>query len=140
MYCKHCGAKIKGRRLYCQECGKKLEANSQNNTSHFYYRQRSRILAGLLAIFIGFGIYNLYIRNHKKGITQFLVPFISILLTFIMYLIADSVGSLVLVAGFFLPYILTLSILISMHLWSIVEGILILTGLIDEDGVGIILK
>ena len=103
MYCKHCGIKIIGKRLYCPECGKRLEVTDENNNSRYYHKPKSRIAAGLLAIFVGFGIYSLYLKKIKKGMIQFFVPFGSIFLLGIMLLICKSIRNIeILIYGFFI--------------------------------------
>ena len=137
MYCKHCGIKILDKRLYCPECGKRLEVDDENNNSHFYHKPRSRAVAGLLAIILGFGIYSLYLKKIKKGMIQFFVPSISILLLGIMVLICNNISDVrIIVLGFFIPLFITMVLILIMHLWCIIEGLLILLGLINEDGNG----
>jgi len=137
MYCKHCGIKILDKRLYCPECGKRLEIEDENNNSHFYHKPKSRILAGLLAIILGFGIYSLYLKKVKKGMIQFFVPFVSILLLGIMVLICNYISNIkIIILGFFVPLFFAIVIISVMHLWCIIEGLLILFGMINEDGNG----
>lgn len=137
LYCKHCGIKIIGKRLYCPECGKRIEIDDENNNSHFYHKPKSKIIAGLLAIILGFGIYSLYLKKIKKGMIQFFVPFVSIFLIGIMVLICNYISNIkIIIYGFFIPLFFTIVILAVMHLWCIIEGILILIGFINQDGHG----
>ena len=137
MYCKHCGIKVSRKRLYCPECGKRIEIDDENNNSRFYHKPKSRIIAGLLAILLGFGIYSLYLKKNKKGMIQFFVPSISIALLGIMMLICNTISNIkVIIYGFFIPLFFAFVIIVVMHLWCIIEGILILLGFINEDGHG----
>jgi hypothetical protein len=137
MYCKHCGIKLDGKRIYCPECGKRIEIDDKENGSYFYHKPKHKLVAGLLAILFGFGIYSLYLKNIKKGMIQLLVPTASILLLGIMTLICNSISNIkIIIFGFFVPLFLTGVLIAVMHLWCIIEGFLILSGLIDEDGHG----
>ncbi len=137
MYCKHCGIRLDGKRIYCPECGKRIEIDDENSYSYFYHKPKHRIVAGLLAILFGFGIYSLYLKNIRKGMTQLLVPTASLLLLGIMTLICYNISNIkIIIFGFFIPLFLASVLVVVMHLWCIIEGLLILLGLIDEDGHG----
>ena len=137
IYCKHCGIKLKNKRLYCPECGKRIEVCDENDNFHFYHKPKSRITAGLIAIILGFGIYNLYLKKIKKGMIQFFVPFASILAIIIMTIICSFISNYkIIIYGFFLPLFFATIITVVMHLWCIIEGVLILIGFISEDGHG----
>lgn len=75
-------------------------------------QQRSRIAAGLLAIFLGsLGVHNFYLHNTGKGMAQLLMTVCT----------CGMLG-------------------VASEIWSIVEAILIFTGSIDSDGLNIPLK
>ena len=68
---------------------------------------------------------------------QLLVPTASILLLGIMMFICNNISNIkIIIFGFFIPLFLTAVVFVVMHLWCIIEGFLILIGLIDEDGHG----
>ena len=68
---------------------------------------------------------------------QLLVPTASILLLGIMMFICNNISNIkIIIFGFFIPLFLTAVVFVVMHLWCIIEGFLILMGLIDEDGHG----
>jgi len=74
--------------------------------------QKSRLCAGLLGIFLGaFGVHNFYLGNNGKAVAQLLITVLSCF---------------------------TLSPVSS--IWGLVEGIMLLTGSINEDAQGIPLK
>ncbi len=78
--------------------------------------EKSRIAAGLLAIFLGaFGIHNFYLGNVGIGVTQ-------LLLTLLVSWFTCGLSAMV--AG----------------IWALVEGILLLVGGINRDGEGRPLK
>jgi len=71
--------------------------------------QKSKIAAGLLGIFLGtFGVHNFYLGYTGKAVAQLLLSFL-------------SCGILAAVSS----------------IWGLVEGIMILTGSINEDANGI---
>ena len=103
---------------YCDKCGNKLNegaafcskcANPVNGTTQV--QGKSKIGAGLLGIFLGYlGIHNFYLGYTSKGITQ-------LLLTLVGW-IACGIGPII------------------ASIWGLIEGILILTGSINEDADG----
>lgn len=138
MYCKNCGSEMDNQAVVCIKCGVSKEtgnkycfncgtstnpeANVCINCGVALQRpvisgeQKSKIAAGLLGIFLGgFGIHNFYLGFTKRGIIQVL---------------SSTVGG-----------ILTCGIATAaMSIWGLVEGILILTGSINEDANGMSLK
>ena len=137
MFCKNCGAQVedvavicvkcgtkKGEGTgFCQNCGKEVPqgANVCMNCGVAItnipagYEQKSKLVAGLLAIFLGsLGIHNFYLGNTSKGVTQLLICLLGSCL----------LGLGPIVAG----------------VWGLVEGIQILTGSISKDGKGVDLK
>ncbi|MBQ7765125.1 NINE protein [bacterium] len=75
-------------------------------------KSKSKILAGLLGIFLGcLGAHNFYTAHYGKGFVQLLITVLS------------------------MGYFIILPIV-----WGLVEGVLILCGLIHEDGHGVELK
>jgi TM2 domain-containing membrane protein YozV len=84
----------------------RIDTTSQSFTSE----PKSKIAAGLLAIFLGgLGIHNFYLGYISRGVFQLLL---------------STIGSLVIIGP------------IIAGLWGFVEGIQILTGSIDKDGQG----
>ena len=78
--------------------------------------QKSKLAAGLLGIFLGgLGIYNFYLGKTNRALVQLLVSLIGGIITCGLAAVA-------------------------MEIWGLVEGIMILTGSIAEDGKGIPLK
>jgi TM2 domain-containing membrane protein YozV len=76
------------------------------------YQQKEKLVAGLLALLIGsLGIHNFYLGNTGKGVAQLLITVLSCGLLWIVSWI-----------------------------WSIVEGVQILTGTINTDANGVPLK
>ncbi len=134
MYCMHCGKQVDINSTFCPECGQRLKEEKKHCQNcggiieegmlHCPYcgfsikpqyqkpfSSKSKMAAGLLAIFLGtLGIHNFYLGNTSKGVLQ-------IALTF----------------GGFLTCGLTS---ISCGIWALVEGIMILSGSINEDADG----
>ena len=139
MYCKNCGKKLDDEtRDICRECEANLNTskvtendnvevikevgnsntNSNNNSNTYtntsYSSQgtgsrKSKIAAGLFGIFLGaFGVHNFYLGYTGKAVAQLLITVL-------------SCGSLSFVS----------------YIWAFIEGILILTGSIDKDAMGV---
>lgn len=109
-HCQNCGAETQPGADVCLKCGAKLTAGSVASGD-----AKSKLVAGLLAIFIGtFGIHNFYLGYTTKGVIQLVVS----------------------VVGFFLCGLPTAGIAI----WALIEGIFILTGKMNVDAKGNLLK
>lgn len=97
-YCPNCGSKVSEYADVCIRCGSSLEKPTP----------KSKLLAGLLGIFVGsLGIHNFYLGYIGKGIAQLLITVLSL-------------GFLAVIPA----------------IWGLVEGILILTGAIKKDKKG----
>jgi TM2 domain-containing membrane protein YozV len=114
-FCTNCGQQLDENVSFCLNCGKeisgaKLEENKVNsnvNQSNTF-TPKSKIAAGLLGIFLGsFGVHNFYLGYNGKAVAQLLMTLL-------------SCGILSFVSG----------------VWSLIEGILILTGSINVDAAG----
>lgn len=122
MFCKYCGRETETE--VCEECQKthneetiEVEATKveSNNTTSTASAPKSKIVAGLLGIFLGYlGIHNFYLGYKEKAIGQ-------LLLTLVGW-IACGIGPL------------------AASIWGLIEGILILTGSMDKDADGNPLK
>lgn len=112
-YCYNCGNPTDPQAVVCTKCGVALSAPGP----HFAVgEQKSKLAAGLLALFLGaLGIHNFYLGYTNKAVVQLLVSLFGGLLT----------------CG-----IATFAVLV----WSFVEGILILVGSIAYDANDIPLK
>lgn len=144
MYCKHCGnpvdpnsagcaqcgAPIGQGGNFCANCGNQVAPNAAVCLSCGYALQgasnavpgaKSKIAAGLLAIFLGaYGVHNFYLGYTVKAVIQ-------VCLT---------------VCGILLSCFFGLGLLISVPvwIWTLIEGIMILAGSIKTDAKGIPLK
>lgn len=109
-FCFNCGNAVDFDADVCVHCGASTK-RTHIDTSN----QKSKIAAGILGIFLGWlGIHNFYLGYTSKAIIQVLLGTVGILLC--------GLGPL------------------ASSIWGIIEGILILTGSINEDGDGIPLK
>lgn len=93
-FCPNCGKELNENADVCLHCGKVVGKNiSMDN-------RKSRLVAGLLGIFLGiFGIHNFYLGYNGKGTAQLLITLLSFgILSFVTYI------------------------------WGLIESILILTG------------
>lgn len=109
MYCKYCGNELEQNAVYCPNCGNSVE-NLPAKVG------KNRIVAGLLAIFLGsLGLHNFYLGYTNRALTQLLVS---------------------VVGGIVSCGIATIAI----EIWALVEGIQIFMGKINEDANGIPLR
>ena len=130
MKCPDCGRETQDQTKYCGFCGAEMNKPSskkekpiepevmdekdvkrtQTQKSNPQREPKSKLIAGLLAIFLGvFGIHNFYLGYTNRGVTQLLLT---------------TVGSLLFV-GPFIAWVLAL-----------IEAIQILTGKINTDSNG----
>lgn len=137
-YCQHCGKQYysdeavvcvncnapKGKgQNFCHCCGNRLLIGDTlchtcgvNNAEVSDYNGKSKIAAGLLAIFLGcYGAHNFYLGYTNKAVIQLVLT------------IVGFVTSCFFVGIF---------IIIGVYIWAIVEGVQILTGSINRDGKG----
>ena len=102
-YCVKCGTQIIEGDNFCSNCGFNIKDNNIEQPE-----SKSRIVAGLLAIFLGsLGIHNFYLGYTKKAVAMLLITLLS----------------------FFLLSGIT-------SIWGLIEGIMILTKTINVDGTG----
>ncbi len=108
-YCHSCGKPVNPQQTVCMNCGvaNKLVAGPD---------AKSKILAGLLGIFLGsFGVHNFYLGYTSKAIIQLVCTIVGFLTSCI-------------VIGVF--------VVLGITIWGLVEGVMILCGKIEVDGQG----
>ena len=119
-YCINCGAELEEGQLFCASCGTKQDGGEnpnvspqvQPNPANANPEAKSKIAAGILGILLGaFGVHNFYLGYTGKGVAQLLI-------TLLTCFIASPISAI----------------------WGLIEGILILTGSIDKDANGVLLK
>lgn len=114
-FCHNCGQPTSPMAVVCTQCGVSLTAptpNNNANNSNLYPNQKSKLVAGLLAIFIGtLGIHNFYLGHTGKAVAQLLIT-----------IFTCGFGG------------------IAVWIWALIEGIQLLTGKIDVDAAGVPLK
>lgn len=110
-FCPNCGRRTSPAADVCVGCGITLR-RYQNYKDPYQSQQKSKIIAGLLGIFLGgLGIHNFYLGRKWRGLAQLLISILSL-------------GFLAVISA----------------VWGLIEGILILTGVINCDADGIPLK
>lgn len=119
--CVKCGVQRGVGSNYCPNCGQPTPVGTQvcmncgvavNSATYNVKGDKSKLVAGLLGIFLGaIGIHNFYLGYTGKGLAQVLITVL-------------SCGILSIVSA----------------IWGLVEGILILTGSINQDANGNYLK
>jgi TM2 domain-containing membrane protein YozV len=130
MKCPSCGRETQDQTKYCGFCGTEMNKPSskkekpiepevmnekdvkrdQSQSSNPQTEPKSKLVAGLLGIFVGsLGIHNFYLGYTNRGVTQLLLT---------------TVGYLIIIG----PFIASV--------WGLIEGIQILTGSINTDANG----
>ena len=126
-FCGNCGTATNPNQAVCLKCGGML--GSPNSSSS---EQKSKIAAGLLAIFLGgLGIHNFYLGFNGKGAAQL-----------VMTLSFTCCGVPIL---FLIPILGIAGILLVVFpgiacIWGLIEGIMIFTGAINKDAKGVPLR
>lgn len=117
MTCTYCKGEIDTESAFCPHCGKAIVKSGKNGEPVAQpVEQKSRLIAGLLAIFVGYlGVHNFYLGQNFRGWWQVLVSILGAIPT------------------------LGLS-LIFVYFYALAEGIVILAGIRKKDGKGIPLK
>ena len=120
-FCPNCGKENPESATFCAGCGAGFTAQAAPQAAPVApgapvaAEAKSKLVAGLLAIFLGsLGIHNFYLGYTKKGVIQLVVCLVGSLLC--------GLGPIV--AG----------------IWAIVEAVQIFTGSIKVDGNGVPLK
>lgn len=113
-FCPNCGQQTQPGAPVCMNCGVSLAAYGPKG-------DKSKILAGLLGIFLGcFGVHNFYLGYTSKAVVQLVLTIVGFPLICVF-----GIG-VFLIAG--------------IEIWGFVEGIMILCGKIDRDADGNLLK
>ncbi len=108
-FCPNCGEETNPEAVVCVKCGVPLSAPVEETS------EKSKIVAGLLGIFLGcWGVHNFYLGYKTKAIIQLLLGTIGIL--------PCGLG------------------IVASSIWGLVEGIMVLCGNIAVDGKGKKLK
>ena len=75
MFCKNCGKALEDNVKFCPECGTATSDQAQSTVTHTngtvqgQPEQKSKLVAGLLGIFIGgLGIHNFYLGYTSKAV------------------------------------------------------------------------
>ena len=107
-YCSNCGKEVKEGADICLNCGKIINEQKRVDINRDP-NAKSKIVAGILGILLGcFGVHNFYLGYTNKAIAQLLITLLSCF-------ILSPVSAI----------------------WGLIEGIMILTGSIDQDANGI---
>lgn len=107
-FCTNCGQQLEETNNFCINCGKKIKNKENIELKENSKANKSKTIAGLLAICIGiFGVHNFYLGYTKKAVAQLLITILSF-------------GTLSQIST----------------IWGIVEGIMIFTGRINKDSDG----
>lgn len=115
-FCSNCGAELNEEQEICLKCGVRVKNSNGGNPNNGNPNAKSKMAAGLLGIFLGqFGVHNFYLGYTGKAVAQ-------LLLTIFGYILAVFVVGIFMVAA--------------SGIWTLIEGIMILSGSIKVDGNG----
>jgi len=118
MFCENCGAQLAEGANNCSNCGAPVGGQVHQNSNPINSNggeQKSRLVAGLLGIFIGsLGIHNFYLGNTRNAVIQLVLA----------------------LAGIVTCGITSFAAMI----WGLVEGIMIIAGKVATDANGVPLK
>ena len=119
-FCKHCGKPMSASATFCGSCGKSQTATAPKAQPQaqpvVQVEQKSKLVAGLLAIFLGtYGIHNFYLGYTQKAVIQLVITLVGLFITL-------GIGTT------------------AVAIWALIEGIMLLTGSIKVDGKGVPLK
>ena len=132
-FCPFCGEQVTSEKKICTNCG--IEMDTYGITG-----SKSRIAAGLLAVFLGkYGVHNFYLGYYKKAAIQLAFIAATYIFNFIsVWSVASSPFGMMDrgMMGFILSFLLGFVVAIGIRIWTFVEGILILCGKINKDGSG----
>lgn len=85
-YCPNCGKENSQEAKFCYSCGNTFGVNQAPNPQAINYGNeelKSKIVAGLLGIFLGYlGVHNFYLGHTGKGVAQLLLTLIGWILCF----------------------------------------------------------
>lgn len=81
-FCTSCGSEMGENDAYCSNCGApqngQAPQSGQVNTTNVTYQPKSKMVAGLLGLFLGgWGIHNFYLGYNSKGVAQIVVSFLT---------------------------------------------------------------
>ena len=163
--CKNCGQSLNQGVSACDKCGTPAQSQpgsnnaamppnqdhpgmpGQNNniTAHSspgtnVKKPKSKLVAGLLAILLGYGIYNFYLKKTAKAVIQLVGTLVAggfLWYDVTTYLISLSQWTSGPQPPFMTPaFSIGMVIATGIGIWQLVEGILILCGKINRDGNG----
>jgi len=135
MFCKNCGKEFDGK--FCSECGTGVSSVQSNRqtavNSNAPANGKSKVIAGLLAIMIGFGVYNFYLGYIGKAIAQLVISIIAAIPLAIASILIARFGA---TNGAVLLLVISVILFLIVGIWSFIEGVMILAGTTKVDGKG----
>jgi len=149
MFCRSCGKELNGE--ICPGCGVMSPQSNYHAGNFAPAIGKSKVAAGILALLVGWGIYNFYLGYTKKAVIQLMlmiagliIVFAGVVITIIgavgleaVYLYGgdDSLYIAMLIMGIALIVCAWIALMV-VYMWEFVEGIMILCGAIKVDGRG----
>ncbi len=85
-YCPNCASETSPDAAVCVKCGVALKKTSDGKVSTGVVGDKSKIAAGLFAIFLGhLGIHKFYLGEKKEGLIKIIATVVSVLAIFVCF-------------------------------------------------------
>lgn len=136
-FCPACGTPTNEEAVMCVNCGVGFIPPTLTQPKG----AKSRVAAGILAIFFGcLGVHNFYINRNKRAVVQLLLS-LTLVVDFIAAMVVDAVyiaGYDTGVAEIIVSLMATIGFvcLLAAGIWGFIEAIMLLCGATEADGNG----
>ena len=139
MFCKYCGEELSENADVCLKCGKILNGSGANNNAvtvaeKEQYSNKSRVVAGLLAMFLGLiGAHNFYVGKYGCAIGQIVLMSVIVAVPFLLGGLGKASGDTEMALGMFGGWLLSLCLFAGLFFWVLIEMICCFAG-VYKDG------
>lgn len=133
MFCKYCGERLGENADVCLKCGKIQNGNVEGGVlrvqSEEQYSNKSRVVAGLLALFLGLiGAHNFYLGKYGCAIGQIVLMSVIVAVPFLLGGLGKASGETEMALGLFGGWLLSLCLFAGLFFWVLIEMICCFAG------------